>query len=96
MFYAFTEGRDYRRVLQIVAFQIGDTSNTRRCFSVAVTGDTVGDEDTESFILELASGDVAAVISAERGSATVTIVNGKGNLYSFSVAHTEVDLFVEV
>ena len=81
-FYAFTEAIDYGRVLQLVAFQIGDSSATRRCFSVVASADSE-EEGAESFILELTSGDLAVVISSERGSATVTIVDGKGKLYSF-------------
>lgn len=95
MLYAFPEATDYERVLQLVAFQIGDTSATRRCFSVVANLDAE-EEGVESFILELISGDVAAVVSSERGSATVTILDGKGNLHSFAVIYTYMRPLVEV
>lgn len=91
-FYAFTEAIDFERVLQLVAFQIGDTSATRRCLSVVAFADDE-EEGTESFTLELTSGDLAVVISSDRGSATVTIVDGKGKLHYFC-CYTYVGLLV--
>ena len=67
---------DYRRVLTLVTFHIGDYYPTRQCFHVDIVYDDIP-EPEEYFFLYVYTNDVQVYIPDGTENTSITIMNGK-------------------